>query len=87
MAVTAKLKCDLNDKPVQEGRQYDAKCEKVQPCENIHSINRSSRKRIAANMPIQTRKRAGRLSGRSWRMRKAEKSIMAEAAHHARTPR
>lgn len=37
MAVTAKLKCDLNDKPVQEGRQYDAKCEKVQPCGNIHS--------------------------------------------------
>ena len=36
MAVTAKLKCDLNDKPVQEGRQYDAKCEKVQPCGNIH---------------------------------------------------
>ena len=37
MAVTAKLKYDLNDKPVLEGRQYDAKCEKVQPCSNIHS--------------------------------------------------
>ena len=39
MAVTAKLKCDLNDKPVQEGRQYDAKCEKVQPCGNIPDEN------------------------------------------------
>lgn len=36
MAVTAKLKYNLNDKPVLEGRQYDVKCEKVQPCGNIH---------------------------------------------------
>ena len=36
MAVTAKLKCNLSDKPVLEGRQYDVKCEKVQPCGNIH---------------------------------------------------